>query len=155
MSQDNKERGRQRLTKILEERKAEEEANKHSHKEADNQSWRKRVFGFTKKLAAEDIPDVDIKGNRHRRQSAAGVNQSQIERQLFKMEGGPRMLQRKQRFKAWMGLGMVGVWFTSCFFLIQYRLRSDDLELMEREVYEDLAKKREVEKLQKRYSNYD
>ena len=59
------------------------------------------------------------------------------------------MLPRRQRFRAWGGLFMLSLWFSGCFFLISYRLRSDDLELMEREVYEDLAKKKEVEKLQK------
>ena len=33
-----------------------------------------------------------------------------------------------------------------CFSLISYRLRSDDLELIEREVYEELQKKKEVER---------
>ena len=37
-------------------------------------------------------------------------------------------------------------WFAACFFLIAYRLRSDDLELMEREVYEELKTKKEVER---------
>ena len=67
---------------------------------------------------------------------------------------GPKMLPRRQRFRAWIGLSMVGVWFAGCFFLIQYRLRSDDLELMEREVYEDLAKKKEVERMQTHYDKY-
>ena len=39
-------------------------------------------------------------------------------------------------------------WFGGWYALISYRLRADDLELMEREVYEDLAKKKEVERLQ-------
>ena len=62
------------------------------------------------------------------------------------------MLPRKQRIGAWFGLSMVGLWFAGCFFLVSYRLRADDLELMEREVYEDLAKKKEVERLQNQAS---
>ncbi len=65
------------------------------------------------------------------------------------------MLPRGQRFRAWRGLGMVGLWFAGCFFLIQYRLKSDDLELMEREVYEDLSKKREIEIMQAKQDEYE
>ena len=36
--------------------------------------------------------------------------------------------------------------FVGCYTLVSYRLRSDDLELMEREVYEELQKKKEVER---------
>jgi hypothetical protein len=38
------------------------------------------------------------------------------------------------------------LWFVGCYTLVSYRLRSDDLELMEREVYEELQKKKEVER---------
>ena len=41
---------------------------------------------------------------------------------------------------------LIGGWFLGCFSLIAYRLKSDDLELMEREVYEELQKKKEVER---------
>ena len=58
------------------------------------------------------------------------------------------MLPRRQRFRAWFGLSMLIGWFGGWYALISYRLRADDLELMEREVYEDLAKKKEVERLQ-------
>ena len=46
-----------------------------------------------------------------------------------------------------MALLGIGGWFVACFALIAYRLKSDDLELMEREVYEDLQKKKEVERM--------
>ena len=39
--------------------------------------------------------------------------------------------------------------------LVAYRLRSDDLELMEREVYEELKIKKEVEQFQKRQKRID
>ena len=45
-----------------------------------------------------------------------------------------------------MALIFIGGWFFGCFCLIAYRLKSDDLELMEREVYEELQKKKEVER---------
>ena len=60
------------------------------------------------------------------------------------------MLPRLQRFKVWMALGGIGGWFFGCFCLIAYRLRSDDLELMEREVYEELKMKKEVERFMKK-----
>jgi hypothetical protein len=56
------------------------------------------------------------------------------------------MLPRKQRFKVWGALSVLGLWFFSCYTLVAYRLKSDDLELMEREVYEELQKKKEVER---------
>ena len=65
------------------------------------------------------------------------------------------MLPRKQRFKVWFGLIMIGGWFVGCFSLIAYRLRSDDLELMEREVYEELSKKKEVERFLEKQKRED
>ena len=56
------------------------------------------------------------------------------------------MLPRKQRFKVWAALSVLGGWFVGCYSLVAYRLKSDDLELMEREVYEELQKKKEVER---------
>ena len=52
------------------------------------------------------------------------------------------MLPRKTRFKSWMALGAIGVWFYCCYAILSYRLRADDLELMEREVYEELQQKK-------------
>ena len=65
------------------------------------------------------------------------------------------MLPRKQRFRVWFALIMIGGWFVGCFSLIAYRLKSDDLELMEREVYEELQKKKEVERFLERSRRED
>ena len=46
-------------------------------------------------------------------------------------------------------------WFAFIFFIISYRLRSDDLELMEREVYEELKQKKEVEQFIKKHKEDD
>ena len=54
------------------------------------------------------------------------------------------MLPRFQRFKVWFALLAIGGWFMGCYTLVAYRLKSDDLELMEREVYEELRMKKEV-----------
>lgn len=56
------------------------------------------------------------------------------------------MLPRRQRIRVWGALTVIGGWFLACFALVAYRLKSDDLELMEREVYEELSKKKEVER---------
>ena len=65
------------------------------------------------------------------------------------------MLPRAQRFKVWFALTAIGGWFFGCFSLVAYRLRSDDLELMEREVYEELKVKKEVERFQQRQRRED
>ena len=61
---------------------------------------------------------------------------------MFEIERGPRMLPRKTRFKEWLALSGFICYILLCFYLTKYRLRSDDLELMEREVYEELRMKK-------------
>ena len=56
------------------------------------------------------------------------------------------MLPRQQRIRVWLALTAIGSWFVGCYMLVAYRLRSDDLELMEREVYEELKTKKEVQR---------
>ena len=65
------------------------------------------------------------------------------------------MLPRKQRLKVWTALTVIGGWFLGCFALVAYRLKSDDLELMEREVYEELQKKKEVERFMQKSKRED
>ena len=65
---------------------------------------------------------------------------------MFEIETGPKMLPRKIRFKAWLALSGFICYILGCFYLTKYRLRSDDLELMEREVYEELRMKKQVDK---------
>ena len=92
------------------------------------------------------MPLLDVKGNRINYSESPDVSQSAMERQLFEVEKGPRMLERRTRFKAWLALGAICTWFFACYSIVSFRLRSDDLELMEREVYEELKMKKEVEK---------
>ena len=92
------------------------------------------------------MPICDVKGNRISYSSSPDVSQGAIERQMFEIERGPRMLPRRVRARAWFGLGVFFIYFLSCFYLTKYRLRSDDLELMEREVYEELKTKKEVDR---------
>ena len=109
------------------------------------QSRLQRMFGRKKKLS-EEMPLMDIKGNRINYGSNPDISQAAMERQMYEIEKGPRMLPRKQRFKVWAALLALVSWFGTCFMLVAYRLRSDDLELMEREVYEELKMKKEVER---------
>ena len=60
------------------------------------------------------------------------------------------MLPRKVRFKVWMALIGFCSWFAFVYFIISFRLKSDDLELMEREVYEELKMKKQVEQFIKK-----
>ena len=55
----------------------------------------------------------------------------------------------------WLALSAIVGWFGACFCLIAYRLKSDDLELMEREVYEELKMKKEVERFMKKSKEDD
>ena len=109
------------------------------------------------------MPKINVKGHKafgkvHGRGQThihPDVSQGAMERQLFANEKGPRMLPRAQRFKVWFALTAIGGWFVGCFALVAFRLRSDDLELMEREVYEDLKVKKEVERFQERQKRHD
>ena len=102
------------------------------------------MFGRKKKVS-EEMPRMDIKGNKISYGRTLDVSQGSMERQMFALDKGPRMLPRKQRMKVWGALIGIGAWFTACFALIAYRLRTDDLELMEREVYEELKMKKQVD----------
>ena len=74
---------------------------------------------------------------------------------MYEIDKGPRMLPRRQRLKVWLALSAIVGWFGACFCLIAYRLKSDDLELMEREVYEELKMKKEVERFMKKSKEDD
>ena len=94
-------------------------------------------------------------GGKHSTHMHPEVSPGAMERQLYQIDRGPRMLPRWQRFKVWSALLAIGGWFFGCFSLVAYRLRSDDLELMEREVYEELKVKKEVERYQERQKLID
>ena len=110
--------------------------------------------GGPKFKAPENIPNINVKGEKvfsakgKSRSFEPEVSQGALERQLFANEKGPRMLPRNKRLKVWLALLGIGTWFFGCFCLVAYRLKSDDLELMEREVYEELRLKKEVQRYQ-------
>jgi len=93
------------------------------------------------------MSNLDVKGQHIKQGTGPDFSQGAMEKHLYGIERGPRMLPRKTRFKVWGALFFFGSWCVGSYSLIAYRLRSDDLELMEREVYEELEKKKEVEKL--------
>ena len=65
------------------------------------------------------------------------------------------MLTRTKRMKSWLALGAIVGWFYACYSIVSFRLRSDDLELMEREVYEELQMKKDVERFMQRSKHED
>ena len=128
--------------------------------EPPQQSRLQKMFGSKKEQKIkEEMPIMNVKGHKtfgkpHGKGSThihPDVSAGAMERQLYANEkNGPRMLSRMQRLKCWGALLAIGGWFTGCFVLVAYRLRSDDLELMEREVYEELKMKKEVQRFQER-----
>jgi hypothetical protein len=62
---------------------------------------------------------------------------------------GPPMLNMKTRVKVWSALFLVGVYFYLCYRLIIFRLKSDDLDLMEREVNDEFKLKTKIKELNK------
>lgn len=54
------------------------------------------------------------------------------------------MLNSKVRFKVWGYVGLFGVYCWLLYKLIVYRLKTDDLEIMEREVKEEFEIKRKI-----------
>ena len=143
--------GQKKLAEILQHRKERTLAATTSvQQEEKRASILGRVFGAGAKQEKKfDIPKTDIKGHRVRSPSmgTTEISQAKMEQQTYKVDKGPRMMPRKERFKSWFALSVILGWFYFCYALLSYRLRADDLELMEREVYEELAKKKEVERM--------
>lgn len=59
------------------------------------------------------------------------------------------MLNSKIRFKVWGYVGLFGVYVWLMYKLIIYRLKADDLEIMEREVKEEFEIKKKVKEFTK------
>ena len=86
MSQPKPKSGQSKFMEILKQRsQVEQKTNPKTESEKDDKHWMKKVFGFTKRIAPEDIPEIDIKGKRYKRQPSVSVPPSQIERQLFQV----------------------------------------------------------------------
>lgn len=92
---------------------------------------------------------INIKGQRVAENIEGGpnLNISRLDDDLYGRSKGPPMLNMRTRIKVWRAMFFVGLYFYLCYKLIIYRLKSDDLDLMEREVKEDFKLKRKVEEL--------
>jgi hypothetical protein len=89
---------------------------------------------------------MNIKGQRVAENfDGPNLNLANLDRDLYRKEKGPPMLNMQTRFRVWRALFGVGVYFYLCYRLILYRLKSDDLDLMEREVNEQFKLKKKVQ----------
>jgi hypothetical protein len=99
----------------------------------------------SEKMAQEGIK-INIKGQRVQQvMDNSNLNVSAMD--LDMREKGPPMLNMKTRIKVWGALGLAGVYFYLCYKLIIYRLKADDLDLMEREVNEEFKLKRKLKEI--------
>ncbi len=64
-------------------------------------------------------------------------------------ERAPQMLTMRTRIKVWGALFGIGLYFYLCYKLIRYRLKADDLDLMEREVNEEYKLKLKLKEIGK------
>jgi hypothetical protein len=97
------------------------------------------------KMAQEGIK-INIKGQRvHQAVDNTNLNVSALDMDI--REKGPPMLNMKTRMRVWGALSLAGVYFYLCYRLIIYRLKSDDLDLMEREVNEEFKLKTKLKEI--------
>ncbi len=87
---------------------------------------------------------VNVKGQRIiENNDSVGLNKYNIDN-LQKKDKGPPMLNMRTRIKVWGALFGVGIYFYLCYKLIKFRLKADDLDLMEREVNEEYKLKLKI-----------
>ncbi len=88
---------------------------------------------------------MNVKGQRVIEGEGANMNLSTLEKDLHRSNSGPPMLNMRTRLKIWGALFGVGLYIYATYRLIIYRLKSDDLDLMEREVNEEFKIKRKID----------
>lgn len=81
------------------------------------------------------------------RPSAPHLTKEQFEAQ-FKLDPEIRMQSRKLRFKNAGYLMSFGAWYVGCIYYIMHRLRSDDLETLEKEANERIRIKKQIQQQQ-------
>lgn len=87
---------------------------------------------------------VNVKGQRViENNDGVGINKYNTDN-MQKKDKGPPMLNMRTRIKVWGALFGVGVYFYLCYKLIKFRLKADDLDLMEREVNEEYKLKLKI-----------
>jgi hypothetical protein len=92
---------------------------------------------------------MNIKGQRVIQGEGPNINPSTLDKELYRKSSGPPMLNMKTRVKIWTALFGFVLYTYLTYKLIRYRLKADDLDLMEREVYEDVIIKKRLEELNK------
>ncbi len=93
---------------------------------------------------------MNVKGQRVvDNESGPNLRITSLDNELYKKEKGPIMLNSKVRFKVWMMMSGVILYFYVWYKLLLYRLKSDDLDLMEREVKEEETLKTKIKELSK------
>ncbi len=122
----------------------------------------KKVFKLNDKINKQNIDEqargdfkVNVKGQRVMENSdGVGVNKYNFDN-MNKKDKGPPMLSMSTRIKVWGALFGVGVYFCFCYKLIKYRLKADDLDLMEREVNEEYKLKLKIDEFNKSNDSSD
>ncbi len=101
----------------------------------------------SKNVDAESI-QMNLKGQRvNNYNDSSNFNLNLSEPDYIGKEKGPPMLNMRTRVKVWGALFCVGVYFYLSYRLIIFRLKADDLDLMEREVDEEFKLKRKIKEL--------
>jgi hypothetical protein len=95
--------------------------------------------------AKTDGVKMNVKGQRVIQGDGPNINTSTLEKELYRRSSGPPMLNMRTRIKVWGALCGVLLYTYLTYKLIRYRLKADDLDLMEREVYEDVIIKKKLE----------
>ncbi len=116
----------------------------------------KQLFRIKEKVNSQTIDEqakegfkVNVKGQRVlENQDGVGLNKYNLD-YMSKKDKGPPMLSMRTRIKVWGSLfGVVG-YFYFCYRLIKFRLKSDDLDLMEREISEEYKLKLKIDEFNK------
>jgi len=116
----------------------------------------KRVFKLKDKLSDQNIDEqargdfkVNVKGQRVMENSdGVGLNKYNSD-YMSKKDKGPPMLSMRTRIKVWGAFFGIGLYFYLCYKLIKFRLKSDDLDLMEREANEEYKLKLKIDEFNK------
>ncbi len=112
-------------------------------------NMKKKVNTSTKneKMESEGII-INMKGQRvNQNIENNNMNSATYDFELQGREKGPPMLNMKTRAKVWGSMFVAGIYFYLCYKLIIYRLKSDDLDLMEREVSEEFKLKTKLKEI--------
>jgi hypothetical protein len=92
---------------------------------------------FKSKKQNNDAIKMNVKGQRVMEGEGASLNSSTLEKDLHKKNTGPQMLNMRTRLKVWGAMFGMCLYFYATYKFIRYRLKADDLDLMEREVNDE------------------